>query len=182
MKVLVLVGSSRRGSFNGRLADAAVEALPADFERTSFDITLLPFYNAERDATDGLGQMVYDFRAAVAEADGVLIASPAYNGGMAAEVKNAIDTASRPRGAAAIAGTPVAVLTSPYTPKAGTAVAEQLTLALRIAGALPLPAVIAPLGQSFDADGHANADLRGELDDLAAALVRAIEQGASAAA
>ena len=182
MKVLVLVGSTRQGSFNGRLADAAVAALPADVERTSFDITTLPFYNADRDAAEGLGQVVEDFRAAVSEADAVLIASPAYNGGMSAEVKNAIDPASRPRGAAAIAGTPVAVLTSPYTEQAGVGVVEQLRLALRIAGATQLPAVNAPFIQAFDAEGRINATFSAELDDLATALVHAVEQGGALAA
>lgn len=182
MKVLVLVGSTRQGSFNAQLADAAVAALPADVERTNFDITTLPFYNADRDAANGLGQVVDDFRAAVDEADAVLIASPSYNGGMAAEVKNAIDTASRPRGAASIAGTPVGVLTSPYSQQAGVGVIEQLGLALRIAGATPLPTVIAPFVQTFDAEGRVSAEVSVELDGLAAALVQAVEQGEDVAA
>ena len=49
MNVLTLVGSGRRGSFNARLADAAVAALPAGTVETRFDLTALPFYDADRD-------------------------------------------------------------------------------------------------------------------------------------
>ncbi|MFT3860495.1 NADPH-dependent FMN reductase [Micropruina sp.] len=182
MNILVLVGSTRRGSINARLAGAAVQELPAGTTVTGFDLTTLPFYDADRDAAGHSGATVTEFRAAVAAADGLLIASPAYNGGMAAEVKNAIDTASRPRGAAVIAGKPVGLLTAPLSPKTGPTVAEQLTLTLRIAGARPLPAVIAPGRESFDAQDRVVDALRVELDALATALVEAIERSDTAAA
>lgn len=181
MNILVLVGSSRRGSFNGQLADAAVALLPADATVTTFDLTTLPFYDADRDAAGELGPVVQQLRAAVTDADALLVASPAYNGGMAAEVKNAIDTASRPPGAAAIAGKPVGVLTSPFNPKAGASVADQLTMALTIAGAKPVGAVIAPLAQSFENDDVTPA-VRDDLKKMVHGLVEAVEQDESAAA
>lgn len=138
VNVLVLVGSTRGGSYNARLAEAAVAALPADSVVSRFDITRLPFYDADADAAGELGAEVAEFRAAVAAADAVLIATPAYNGSMSGAVKNAIDVASRPREAAPIAATPVAVLSTSLNPRAAQGVVDQVVLSLTIAGAAPL--------------------------------------------
>lgn len=181
MNVLVLVGSVRRGSFNALLADATVAALPAGTEVTRFDLTTLPFYDADRDESGMLGESVEAFRFAVAGADAILVASPAYNGALTAEVKNAIDTASRPRGSAAIVGKPVAVLTSAFRAEAGARVLEQVSVALRIAGADPREALNAPFVASFDADGAVTPGVRAEIKTLVSSLVRTAANESAAA-
>ncbi|HOQ52615.1 MAG TPA: NAD(P)H-dependent oxidoreductase [Micropruina sp.] len=181
MNVLTLVGSGRRGSFNARLADAAVAALPAGTVETRFDLTALPFYDADRDEEGTLGASVQALRSAVAAADAIVVASPAYNGALAAEVKNAIDTASRPRGNAVIVGKPAAVLTAPFRAEAGARVIEQITMSLQIAGAQPVGAVNAPFLESFDAEGAVTPQVRTAIEALVSELVQTAEQESVAA-
>lgn len=171
MNVLVLVGSTRSGSFNGRLADAAVAALPADTVVSRFDITRLPFYDADADAAGELGAEVAEFRAAVAASDAVLVATPAYNGSMSGAVKNAIDVASRPREAASITATPVGVLSTSLNPRAAQGVVEQVALSLTIAGAAPLQHNLAVgINEAFESSAAAGIDAG--VHDRIVALVR----------
>lgn len=182
MNTLVLVGSTRRGSFNAAAAQAAIEALPADCTVTRFDVTGLPFYDADADAAGELGERVAEFRRLLAEADAVLLASPVYNGSMAAPVKNAIDIASRPREAAAIAGKPVGVISVVANPRAA-AVLEHVQFSLRIAGAAPLERGVAvPFADSFEADGHPSAPLREQLNVLIGDLLAAGDGSVATAA
>ena len=98
MKLLVFAGSTRRQSFNRRLA-AAAAALAAEagaevthIELADFDI---PMYNADLEsrgtpvAVVRLKQLMFDHPA-------WLIGSPEYNGSYTALLKNTIDWASSP--------------------------------------------------------------------------------------
>lgn len=175
MNVLVLIGSTRNGSFNARLAAAAVEALPADAQVSRFDVTRLPFYDADTDAAGELGPDVAEFRAAVAAADAVLIATPAYNGSMSGAVKNAIDVASRPREDAPIAGTPVGVLSTSLNPRAAQGVVDQVVLSLTIAGAAPLQHNVAVgINEAFDGDAPVDTAVHERLTALVGELVRIV--------
>lgn len=178
MNLLVLIGSTRTGSHNARLAAAATSALPAGVQVEYADIFSLPFYSEEADAAGELGHAVERYRAAVARADAVLIVSPAYNGTMPGAVKNAVDTVSRPRGEAAIAGKPVAVISAPFNPLAGQNVVDHLTLALRIAGASPLErGLVVPFVDAFTETGLADPDLGRQLQELVTELVAPVPVG-----
>ena len=150
MKLLVLVGSTHRGGFNDRLAQIAVRDLPSHVEVRDFDLATLPFYDEVADAAGTLGEAVDAFRAEVAAADAILFTSPAYNGTLTAVAKNAIDVASRPRGAAPIADKPVLLTTAVYTPGADERVLDHARLAFTIAGAKTLE-------QSFSVNKHVEA-------------------------
>jgi len=155
VKLLVLVGSNRADSFNSRLADLAVAELHQDVEVSRFDINTLPFYSEHFDSDGELPEVVAAYRAEVAEADAILLATPVYNGGMSSQSKNAIDTASRPRENAPIHGKPVAVISAVYNPAAGPRLLADAAFSLTIAGARPLDGgvVVAPHFESFDEDG-----------------------------
>lgn len=151
MKVLVLVGSLRADSFNAHLADAAAAALPAGARVTVFDrLAELPFYSEDADASGTFPPVVAEFRSAVADADALIVATPEYNGSISAVLKNAIDIASRPRGASALAGKPAAVLAASVSPRGGLWAREALTRILTVAGAEPLEDTVG-LGDAF---GH----------------------------
>jgi len=95
LKVLGICGSLRKKSFNMAALRAAGELLPPGMSLHITSIAELPMFN--QDVLDaGMPDPVKRFRTEVAQADGVLIASPEYNFSVTAPLKNAIDWASRP--------------------------------------------------------------------------------------
>jgi chromate reductase len=95
-RLLGISGSLRHGSFNTALLRNAAELVPPG---VSLDIRTLhgiPLYNADEETDHGLPGAVTELKAAIAAADGVLLATPEYNNGIPGVFKNAIDWASRP--------------------------------------------------------------------------------------
>jgi chromate reductase len=94
MKILAVSGSLRAASYNTALLHAAKDLAPDEMTIEVFGLGDLPFFN--QDVEDqGDPAPVAAWKAAVREADGILIACPEYNGGLTAVLKNAIDWASR---------------------------------------------------------------------------------------
>src|SRR5688572_32897082 len=93
--VLGFAGSLRRGSYNRALLRAAQELAPAGMVIEVFDLAPIPLYNADVEA-QGDPEPVAAFKAAIRQADALLIACPEYNHGVPGVLKNAIDWASRP--------------------------------------------------------------------------------------
>jgi chromate reductase len=96
MKLLGIVGSLRRDSYNAMLMRAAAELLPPDAELIVFEgLSGIPAF--DEDLEDGPApDAVTALKEAIAEADGVLIATPEYNGSIPGFLKNALDWVSRP--------------------------------------------------------------------------------------
>lgn len=94
MNILGLCGSLRRQSLNRLALDAAAGLLPEGLSLQVADIADLPLYNQDMEAV-GLPAPVLRLGAQLAQADGVLIASPEHNFSMTAALKNAIDWTSR---------------------------------------------------------------------------------------
>jgi chromate reductase len=135
MRVLGISGSLRRDSHNRRLLLEAAELLPAGVELELYDeLRALPPYDEDDDGEDA-DPAVERLRDAVARADAIVIATPEYNASIPGQLKNAIDWASRPRGAAAIAGKPVAVIGTSTGSFGGVWAQEELRKVLRTAGA-----------------------------------------------
>ncbi len=138
MNILMLVGSLRADSWTARLADSVSGLLPAGTSSAAYaDLAGLPHYDQDLD-TDAPPAAVVAFRAAVEAADALVVATPEYNGSLPGVLKNAIDWASRPRGAAAITGKPVAVLSVSPSPRGAQWAREDAVRILRVAGAEPL--------------------------------------------
>ena len=97
-KILFIVGSLRKNSFNRQLAREAEAMLPGLCEAEFLDYSDVPFFNQdlEADPPEAVGRV----RAAVEEADGIWIFSPEYNHGVPGGLKNLLDWLSRetPRG------------------------------------------------------------------------------------
>jgi len=96
MNLLGVVGSLRDGSYNAQLMDAAAGVLPAGASLTVFEgLKDIPPFDEGRDS-QAAPPSVEAFRTALAEADGVLFATPEYNGSIPGQLKNALDWASVP--------------------------------------------------------------------------------------
>lgn len=99
VRVLGFAGSLRAGSYNRALLRSAQELAPAGMVIEVYESIDLPLYNGDVEAR-GDPEPVAAFKAAIRQADALLIATPEYNYGVPGVLKNAIDWASRPpRGA-----------------------------------------------------------------------------------
>ncbi len=182
--VLVLVGSLRAGSTNRMLADAAIAHLPQGVTGTVFErLADLPHYSEDLDHDDALHEVARDLREAVADSDAVLLVTPEYNGSLPSAVKNAVDWVSRPRGTAAIAGKPAAVIAASGSPKGAQWAREDGVKVLTVAGADVIEDTVG-VGSSFQAfvDGRlADDELDVALRDLVGRLAREVESARAAA-
>jgi chromate reductase len=112
MKILGLSGSLRAASHNSLLLREAAELLGPDDEFVLFDgLRQVPPYD-EDDDVDPAPAAVATLRAAIAAADGVIIATPEYNSSIPGALKNALDWASRPIATNVVRNKPVAVVGS----------------------------------------------------------------------
>ena len=109
MKIVAISGSLREGSFNSALLRAARELAPANLEITLLDLNGVPLYDGDVEAR-GDPVTVTALKQAIRDADGVLLATPEYNGGTSGVLKNAVDWASRDRGVGSIRGKPIAIV------------------------------------------------------------------------
>lgn len=98
MKIGVLVGSIRINSFSEGIAKNVMRLFPDEMTVEIVQIDQLPFYNQDFDE-DGakIPEAVAAFRQQIARYDGFLFVTPEYNRSVPAVLKNAIDTASRPK-------------------------------------------------------------------------------------
>jgi chromate reductase len=110
MQILGISGSLRRDSYNTRLLTAAAELLPDGVELVHWDgLAAVPPF--DEDAESGPAPAaVADLRAAIRAADGVLIATPEYNGSVPGQLKNALDWVSRPFATNPLRSLPAAVV------------------------------------------------------------------------
>src|SRR5258707_3592147 len=116
MNVCVLVGSLRKASFNGMLANALIWLAPSSLNLDIVEIGQLPFYNQDLE-TDPPPAPWTAFRQRVKAADAVLFITPEYNRSVPAVLKNALDVGSRPNGSsvwdrkpgAVVSGSPGAI-------------------------------------------------------------------------
>jgi chromate reductase len=99
MNVCVLVGSLRKASFSGMLANALMSLAPSSMESEVVEIGQLPFYNQDLERLiDPPPAPWTAFRQRVKAADAVLFVTPEYNRSVPAVLKNALDVGSRPYG------------------------------------------------------------------------------------
>jgi chromate reductase len=111
MHILGISGSLRRDSYNTKLLREAGRLLPPGAEFVEFDgLKAVAPFDADDEASPVPPRGVFELRAAIAEADAILIATPEYNHSIPGVLKNAIDWASRPTAEAALKNKPAAVI------------------------------------------------------------------------
>ena len=141
-RVAVLLGSTRSGSLNRRIAEHLRDHAPAGVVVDVVEgLDAVPFYSEEVDG-DTVPAAASALRQAVASADRVLAVTPEYNGTMPAVLNNAIDWLSRPYGQGAIVGKPFAAIGATPTPYGGKWSHEHARHSARIAGAVVVDTIV----------------------------------------
>lgn len=177
LRILGISGSLRKGSYNTALLRTAAELMPPGMKLEIIELTPLPIFN--QDFENPFPEAVAEFRTRLAQADGVLIATPEYNSSVSGALKNAIDWASRaPQ--PPLNGKPVAMIGASIG-NFGTVRAQlHLRQVLTHVGALTLAkpeVLVARAEQVFDGKGQLIDEVaRGFLRDLLVAFARWIRQ------
>jgi chromate reductase len=176
MRILGLSGSLRRDSHNTSLLRAAAMSLPPGVELELFDgLGDLPHYNVDIDE-DPAPEAVDHLREAIAGVDGVLIATPEFNGSIPGVLKNALDWASRPFPDNALRGMPVAVVGASTGLFGAVWAQAEVRKVLGATGAEVVDRELPVMQAHSQFDEYGNLveeDLRGQLGEHVAALVAA---------
>ncbi|MHB9857410.1 NAD(P)H-dependent oxidoreductase [Streptomyces sp. YIM S03343] len=175
VRILALVGSLRAGSHNRQLAETAVKLAPEGVEVVLYEgLAEVPFYNEDIDVEGTVPAAAAKLREAASGTDAILLFSPEYNGTIPAVLKNAIDWLSRPFGAGAIAGKPVAVVGTAYGQHGGVWAQDEARKAVGIAGGkviedikLSIPGSVVRFAETHPAD---DAEVAAQVADVVARL------------
>jgi chromate reductase, NAD(P)H dehydrogenase (quinone) len=177
MRLLAVSGSLRRDSHNTRLLRAAAKQLPPGVELELYDgLKQIPPFDEDDEVAPG--HEVQQWRAAVAAADAVLIATPEYNSSIPGQLKNALDWASRPKAEAALRNKPVAVVGASKSMFGALWAQAELRKVLSASGARVLDAelAVATAHEAFDEDALVDPDLSQALGAIVADLVATATQ------
>ncbi len=93
MKIVAIVGSLRKDSYNKKIAEFIKEKFKDKLEVEILLLNGLPVFN--QDIENDPPQEVKDFKAKIKSADGVLFVTPEYNHSIPGGLKNALDWCSR---------------------------------------------------------------------------------------
>ncbi len=163
-KILVFAGSIRKGAYSGKNADAAMKELAlqgAEVTRISLADYPLPIMDEDLEAEKGVPESAVKLARLFVQHDGVLIATPEYNGSIPPLLKNTIDWISRVKGdrrerLRPFPGKVVAICSSSEGHFAGIRSANHLRAVLsHIQMEVISPQVSVPHGgEAFDEDGN----------------------------
>lgn len=174
--ILGLAGSLRQQSYNRALIRAAQEIAPPHIQVRPFPLDELPMFNEDLERGEDPAA-VQALKAAIADVDALLIATPENNYGIPAVMKNAIDWASRSKDdePSVLFHKPVALMGASIG-RFGTVRAQQAlrqVLHATESNVLPHPEVhVMRAFEHFDSDGTLrNEQTREALQALLTALV-----------
>lgn len=167
-KILAFAGSTRTGSFNAKLLDAAVRHLTgagAQVTRISLADYAMPIYNGDTETNDGVPEAGRKLHELFRSHDGIFIASPEYNANATPLLVNTLAWVSRVQadgGQSAAFGQPVFALGSASPGGFGgyrglMALRHMLELQL-MAQVLPQMVSVPGAHDSFDDNGELVAD------------------------
>ncbi|MEU2270359.1 NAD(P)H-dependent oxidoreductase [Streptomyces olindensis] len=185
VRILALVGSLRAGSHNRQLAEAAVKLAPEGAEVDLFEgLAEIPFYNEDIDVEGSVPAAAARLREAANTADGLILFTPEYNGTIPAVLKNAIDWLSRPYGAGALTGKPVAVVGTAFGQYGGVWAHDETRKSVGVAGGkvledvkLSIPGSVTRFAETHPAD---DAEVAAQLTEVIARLHGDVAEPAAA--
>ena len=109
-KIGVLVGSLRKESYTNAVAKKLCELFPEEYETVKINLENVKMYNEDWDTPETVDESYKELRNQLEEVGAVIFATPEYNRGVPALIKNAIDVGSRPYGESKFEGKPALVL------------------------------------------------------------------------
>lgn len=184
LRILGVVGSLRRDSYNRRLLRSTAELAPHGVEVVAWDgLKAIPPFDEDDEGAPATA--VLELRRAIAEADALLVVTPEYNGSLPGPLKNALDWASRPRAETVLRDRPAAVIGASPSPSGARSARADARRVLTRAGArvvdreLGVAAAHERLGPAGEL---ADEDLRCGLAELLAEVARAARSPVLAAA
>src|SRR6187397_2615827 len=124
LKIAVFVGSLRKESFNLKTAKALMALAPESLSLQITDISSLPMFNEDLEATPPNEWVT--LRERISAADGLLFLTPEYNRSVPGVLKNAIDIGSRPYGKNSFLGKPIGIVSNSPGPLGGVNAAKHL--------------------------------------------------------
>jgi NAD(P)H-dependent FMN reductase len=187
IKILAFAGSLREHSYNKRVLNIAVEgARKAGAEVTVIDLRdyPMPIFNPD-EVAKGFDPDAARFQDILSEHDGLLIASPEYNGSIPGGIKNAIDWASRPspkyeKSVQVFKGKTAAIMTASQGSFGGLRSLAHVRgmLSIMFVSVLPVEIAVTFVQDKFDGDGAEMTDEKTKrvLEDLGASLVKMLEK------
>jgi chromate reductase len=172
LKILGIVGSLRKGSYNKALMRAATKLLPQDLMIEVLDLAEFPSFNQDLERTPP--EVVKQFKAGIHASDAILIASPEYNYSIPGVLKNAIDWGSRPHDDNAFDGKPVAVMSASIGKFGGARMQYHLRQVFVYLNMYPINRpefMLSNAAEHFDEEGNLiDEDTRQRIQELLAAL------------
>lgn len=181
-KILAFAGSLREHSYSKRVVKTALKgAEEAGAEVTYIDLRdyAMPIYDQDLRDKDGFSENALKLQKLLSEHDGLMIASPEYNGSLSGALKNAIDWTSRPsdeyKMGEVFKGKVAAIMTESPGAFGGIRCLGHLRTILSILGVNVLPSEIAvsKVHEMYDGNGVEMTDekMKKVLEDLGASLV-----------
>jgi len=182
IKILGIVGSLRKGSYNRFALMAAQELVPDGAVLNLIELHGIPVF--DQDNETALPATVLEFKRQILAADAILFGTPEYNYSLPGGLKNAIDWASRPYGESAWTGKPAAVMGA-STGSLGTARAQYHLRQILVAQDMPMvnqpEVMIAHAAQRFDKDGRLSDEpTRQHIQKLLSALLKLVKTSRTA--
>ncbi|MDA0237562.1 MAG: NAD(P)H-dependent oxidoreductase [Proteobacteria bacterium] len=181
LKILGVSGSLRKESFNKRLlalALSSAERHGAVVSEIDLSKTPVPFYDADLEARDGLPSAVQALKKQFMDADGLMIATPEYNGFFPGVLKNCLDWLSRRSSLedpilSSYDGKVAGLMSATVGGSGGVRSMTALTTQLQYLGVmvLPRPFSMAHAGKVFSDSGTLSPELLSSIDELTSALI-----------
>jgi len=186
-RILAFAGSLREHSFNKRVLRAAIAgARAAGADVTEIDLREypMPVYNPDEHLQNGFDENAARFQQILSEHDGLLIATPEYNGSLPGGLKNAIDWASRKSDKFGLIevfkGKTAAIMTASPGSFGGIRCLAHLrgVLSIMLVNVLPMEIAVTFVADKFQADTEEMTDEKTKkiLEDLGAQLAEMLRK------
>lgn len=177
IKILGVVGSLRKDSYNHFALKAAQELVPAGAVLDLIELHGIPVFDQDNEMVPPAS--VLAFKKQILAADAILFATPEYNYSVPGGLKNAIDWASRPYGDSVWQGKPAAIMGASVG-SLGTARAQyhlrQILVSLNMPVLNQPEVMIGNAAKAFNQDGKLTDDTTKQLiQKLLTELVRLVK-------